>query len=206
MNLTEIGCEGLSWIQMTQDKVPLQILEITLINILGPTNAKEFLHQPSDYQLLKDSLLHGVGWILFIIRRQSLLIFCSRQEFSESIHRFKCAQPSNTRDWSAPNLWKSGFKSSRDHKRLCAAFHVKFNHFHGCNILETDECYVKSEPVITNYRRWICPYLCHRAGQRRLVFEDTGGLPATSWINLQISYGLCFWPPYQTSSDGWLTS
>jgi hypothetical protein len=53
MIIEEIGCDGVDWIQMTQDKVQWQAFVNTGNKSSGSMKGREFLHQLSNYQFFK---------------------------------------------------------------------------------------------------------------------------------------------------------
>jgi hypothetical protein len=53
MNLMEIGCESVDWIQLTQDRVKWLVL-LNMVTKVRVHKSGKFLDKANDYQLLRD--------------------------------------------------------------------------------------------------------------------------------------------------------
>jgi hypothetical protein len=63
MDLKEIECEGLDWIQMARDKVKCRALGNTAMNPRIPQWGRGFCDQLSNYQVPKKDSACRVSWI-----------------------------------------------------------------------------------------------------------------------------------------------
>jgi hypothetical protein len=63
MDLTEIGCEGVDWIQLTQDRNQWLALMNTVMNLRVSYNAANFLTTRANISFSKILMLHGIRCI-----------------------------------------------------------------------------------------------------------------------------------------------
>jgi hypothetical protein len=62
MEFKLIGCEGVNWIKVAQDRVQCRSCVNTVTNVqVGSMKGGDFLDQLRDYQLLRKAVLHGVS-------------------------------------------------------------------------------------------------------------------------------------------------
>jgi hypothetical protein len=57
IDFKEMGCDGMNWIQLTQDRVQCRALLNTKMKNSGAITGREFLDQLSGYQPLKEAFL-----------------------------------------------------------------------------------------------------------------------------------------------------
>ena len=60
MDLQEVGCEGVDWIELAQDRDMRRTLVNAVMNIRFPQNVGNFLTSRKSVSFSRSTLLHGV--------------------------------------------------------------------------------------------------------------------------------------------------